>query len=35
MRYWLMKSEPNVWSINQQKKAGAKGASWDGWFRKV
>ena len=25
-----MKSEPNVWSINQQKKAGAKGASWDG-----
>ena len=30
MNYWLMKSEPNVWSINQQKKAGAKGASWDG-----
>ena len=30
MQYWLMKSEPNVWSINQQKKAGAKGASWDG-----
>ena len=28
--YWLMKSEPNVWSIDQQKKAGAKGASWDG-----
>ena len=27
---WLMKSEPNVWSIDQQKKAGAKGASWDG-----
>jgi predicted RNA-binding protein with PUA-like domain len=25
-----MKSEPNVWSINQQKKAGAKGTSWDG-----
>jgi len=25
-----MKSEPNVWSIDQQKKAGAKGASWDG-----
>ena len=25
-----MKSEPNVWSINQQKKAGKKGASWDG-----
>ena len=30
MQYWLMKSEPNVWSINQQKKAGKKGASWDG-----
>ena len=28
--YFLMKSEPNVWSIDQQKKAGAKGASWDG-----
>jgi predicted RNA-binding protein with PUA-like domain len=25
-----MKSEPDVWSIDQQKKAGAKGASWDG-----
>ena len=25
-----MKSEPNVWSIEQQKKAGVKGASWDG-----
>ena len=30
MQYWLMKSEPNVWSIDQQKKAGAKGAPWDG-----
>ena len=30
MQYWLMKSEPNVWSIDQQKKAGAKGVSWDG-----
>jgi len=29
-QYWLMKSEPNVWSIDQQKKAGAKGAVWDG-----
>ena len=28
--YWLMKSEPNVWSIDQQKKVGAKGAPWDG-----
>ena len=25
-----MKSEPNVWSINQQKKAGNKGVAWDG-----
>ncbi|MDA9653409.1 EVE domain-containing protein [Candidatus Pelagibacter sp.] len=30
MQYWLMKSEPNVWSIDQQKKAGFKGAQWDG-----
>ena len=30
MNYWLMKSEPNVWSIDQQKKAGLKGAPWDG-----
>ena len=30
MKYWLMKSEPNVWSIEQQKKVGAKGATWDG-----
>jgi len=30
MHYWLLKSEPNVWSIEQQKKAGVKGASWDG-----
>ena len=30
MQYWLMKSEPDVWSIDQQKKAGTKGASWDG-----
>ena len=29
-KYWLMKSEPDVWSIEQQKKAGNKGASWDG-----
>jgi len=28
--YWLMKSEPNVWSIDQQKKKGVKGATWDG-----
>ena len=30
MKYWLLKSEPDVWSINQQKKAGVKGAPWDG-----
>ena len=29
-KYWLVKSEPNVWSIDQQKKAGAKGTLWDG-----
>ena len=28
--YWLIKSEPNVWSIDQQIKAGKKGAAWDG-----
>jgi len=30
MGKWLMKSEPNVWSIDQQKKIGTKGAPWDG-----
>ena len=30
MNFWLVKSEPDVWSIDQQKKAGAKGAPWDG-----
>ena len=30
MKYWLLKSEPNVWSITNQKKAGARGAAWDG-----
>ena len=30
MKYWLLKSEPNVWSIDQQIKAGSKGAPWDG-----
>ncbi len=28
--YWLLKSEPDVWSLDQQKKAGSKGAPWDG-----
>ena len=27
---WLLKSEPNVWSIHQQKKNGTKGVTWDG-----
>ena len=28
--YFLIKSEPDVWSIDQQKKSGKKGAPWDG-----
>ena len=28
--YFLLKSEPNVWSIDQQIKVGSKGADWDG-----
>ncbi len=27
---WLLKSEPNVWSIDKQINAGSKGADWDG-----
>jgi predicted RNA-binding protein with PUA-like domain len=30
MSYWLVKSEPDIWSIDQQKEAGAKGTMWDG-----
>ena len=30
MNYWLLKSEPNVWSLDQQIKTGPKGAAWDG-----
>ena len=30
MKYWLLKSEPEVWSIDQQINAGSKGANWDG-----
>ena len=30
MKYWLMKSEPDVLSLEQQKKSGTKGAAWDG-----
>ena len=28
--YWLIKSEPDVWSIEQQINAGNKGVAWDG-----
>ena len=27
---WLLKSEPNIWSIDKQIKTGSKGADWDG-----
>ena len=30
MKYWLLKSEPDVWSVDQQIKAGSKGTNWDG-----
>ena len=30
MQYWLLKSEPDVWSISKQKQAGSKGTTWDG-----
>ena len=30
MQYWLLKSEPDVWSISSQRKAGSKGVAWDG-----
>ena len=30
MQYWLLKSEPDVWSIEHQRKSGSKGVSWDG-----
>jgi len=30
MQYWLLKSEPDVWSIDQQKNSGIRGAPWDG-----
>jgi predicted RNA-binding protein with PUA-like domain len=30
MAYWLLKSEPDCWSWDQQKREGAKGAEWDG-----
>ncbi len=30
MQYWLLKSEPDVWSIDQQEKAPNGVAIWDG-----
>jgi len=30
MNYWLLKSEPDIWSIHQQKSSGLKGVAWDG-----
>jgi predicted RNA-binding protein with PUA-like domain len=30
MSYWLMKSEPDSWSWDQQVKQGANGAAWTG-----
>ena len=30
MQYWLLKSEPNVWSLEEQIKSGVKGIAWDG-----
>jgi len=30
MPYWLIKSEPEAWSWDQQVKAGAKGTAWTG-----
>lgn len=30
MNYWLFKTEPGTWSWDDQVKAGAKGAEWDG-----
>lgn len=30
MRYWLMKSEPDVFSIDDLRRKGARGTHWDG-----
>ena len=30
MNYWLIKSEPDAWSWEQQVKSGAKGEAWTG-----
>jgi len=30
MKYWLMKTEPDEWSWDQQIKSGSKGVEWNG-----
>ena len=30
MKYWLFKSEPSVWSWDDQVKAGTRGTHWNG-----
>ena len=30
MKYWLIKTEPEEWSWQQQVKSGSKGAEWNG-----
>ena len=30
MQYWLIKTEPDEWSWQQQVKSGGKGAEWSG-----
>lgn len=30
MKYWLLKSEPDAWSWDQQKAKGAEGEAWSG-----
>ena len=30
MKFWLLKSEPDVWSLDQQIKSGLRGSMWDG-----
>jgi predicted RNA-binding protein with PUA-like domain len=30
MQYWLLKTEPETWSWEQQKKTGNEGAEWEG-----
>jgi len=30
MKYWLLKTEPDLWSLDQQIKSGLNGSIWDG-----